>query len=104
MSKQKKCKSYFQDLWLQNETFKTCQQKDLVILIKLGAKFVLWVVLHSITALFSHTDGTKHEERLPKDTPISFFKHTEPSSNVLTLLFKAKNSKHMDQQTACYKS
>ena len=29
------------------------------------------VGLHSITALFSHADGTKHKERLPKDTPIS---------------------------------
>ena len=29
------------------------------------------VGLHGITALFSHADGTKHKERLPKDTPIS---------------------------------
>ena len=41
------------------------------------------VGLHGITALFSHTDGTKHKERLPKDTPISFFKCTEPSSSAL---------------------
>ena len=29
------------------------------------------VGLHGISALFSHADGTKHKERLPKDTPIS---------------------------------
>ena len=42
--------------------------------------------LHGITALFSHADGTKHKERLTKDTPILFFKHTEPSSSASTLL------------------
>ena len=36
--------------------------------------------------LFSHADGTKHKERLPKDTQISFFKCTEPSSSASTLL------------------
>ena len=41
MSKQKKYKTNFQDLWLQNETFKTWLQKSLVVLTKLGAKFVL---------------------------------------------------------------
>ena len=38
----KKYKSSFQDLWLQNETFETLlQKKSLVIPTKLGAKFVL---------------------------------------------------------------
>ena len=41
MSKQKKYKSSFQDLWLQNEILKTWLQKKPVILTKLGAKFVL---------------------------------------------------------------
>ena len=41
---------------------------------------------HGITALFSHTDGTKHKGKLPKDTPISFLKRTEPSSSASTLL------------------
>ena len=44
------------------------------------------VGLHGITAVFSHPDGTKHKERLPKDTPISLFKRTEPSSSASTLL------------------
>ena len=44
------------------------------------------VGLHGITALFSHADGTKHQERLRKDTLISFFKHMEPPSSALTLL------------------
>ena len=42
--------------------------------------------LHGITARFSHADSTKYKERLPKDTPISFFKHTKPSSSASTLL------------------
>ena len=44
------------------------------------------VGLHGTTALFSHADGAKHKERLPKDTPISFFKRAEPSSSASTLL------------------
>ena len=35
MSKQNKYKSNFQDLWLENGTFKTWPQKSLVILTKL---------------------------------------------------------------------
>ena len=42
------------------------------------------VGLHGITALFSHADGTKHKERLPKE--FSYFKRTEPSSSASTLL------------------
>ena len=42
------------------------------------------VGVHGITALFSHADGTKHKERLPKNTPISFFKRTEHSSSAFT--------------------
>ena len=44
------------------------------------------VGLHGITVRFSHADGTKHKERLPKDTLISFFKRTEPLSGASTLL------------------
>ena len=44
------------------------------------------VRLHGILALFSHADGTKHGERLPKGTLISFFKRTEPLSSALTWL------------------
>ena len=42
--------------------------------------------LYGITALFPHADSTKHEERLPKDTPTSLLKRTEPSSSASTLL------------------
>ena len=42
------------------------------------------VGLHGIIALFYHADGTKHGERLPKGTLISFFKCTEPLSSALT--------------------
>ena len=42
------------------------------------------VEVHGITALFSHADGTKRKERLPKNTPISFFKRTEHSSSAFT--------------------
>ena len=86
MSKQKKYKSNFQDLWLQKETFKTWLQKKSGDPYKARCKFCAKdtsVGLPSITALFSHADGTKHKERLPKDTPISFFKCTEPSSSAL---------------------
>ena len=44
------------------------------------------VGLHGITDLFAHADVSKHKERLPKDTPILFFKHAEPLSSALTLL------------------
>ena len=89
MSKQKKYKSNFQDLWLQNETFKTWLQKKRGDPYKARCKVCakdISVGLHGITALFSHADGTKHKERLPKDTSISFFKRTEPSSSTSTLL------------------
>ena len=89
MFKQKKYKGNFQDLWLQNETFKIWLQKKpgdpYKAKCKVCAKDIL-VGLHGITALFSHAGGTKHNEKLPKDTLISFFKHTEPSSSALTLL------------------
>ena len=42
--------------------------------------------LYGTTALFPHADSTKHEERLPKDTPTSLLKCTEPSSSASTLL------------------
>ena len=75
MSKQEKYKSNFQDLWLQNETFKTWLQEkpgdSCKVRCKVCAKDIS-VELHGITALFSHADGNKHKERLPKDTPISF--------------------------------
>ena len=62
-------------------------KKSRVILAKLGVKFVVRIYqLHGITALFSHADGNKNKERLPKHTPISFFKRTEPSSSASTLL------------------
>ena len=62
MPKQKKYKSNFQNLWLQNETFKTWLQK------KPGDPYKAWCKvcakdisagLHGITALFSHADGAK---------------------------------------------
>ena len=89
MSKQKKYKSNFQDLWLQNETFETWLQKKLGDPYKARCKVCakdISVGLHGITAFISHADGTENKERLPKDTPISFYKYTEPSSSVLTLL------------------
>ena len=89
MSKQEKYKSNFQDLWLQNETFKTWLQEKPGDSCKARCKVCakdISVELHGITALFSHADGNKHKERLPKDTPISFFKRTEPSSSASTLL------------------
>ena len=92
MSKPKKYKSNFQDLWLQNETFKTWLQKKPGDPYKARCKVCakgISVGLHGITALFSHADGTKHKERFPKDTPISFFTRTtrtKPSSNASTLL------------------
>ena len=52
---------------------------------KVSAKDIS-VGLHGITALFCNADGANHKERLPEDTPISFFKRTEPSSSALTLL------------------
>ena len=89
MSKQKKYKKNFQDLWLQKEAFKTWLQKKpgdpYKVRCKVCAKDVS-VGLPGITALFSHEDDTKHKERLPKDTPISFFKSAEPSSSASTLL------------------
>ena len=89
MSKQKKYKTNFQDLWLQNETFETWLQKKLGDPYKARCKVCakdISVGLHGITAFISHADGTENKERLPKDTPISFYKYTEPSSSVLTLL------------------
>ena len=64
------------------------------------------VGLHGIIALFYHADGTKHGERLPKGTLISFFKCTEPLSSALIWLnndvkdssevfSKANNNNHM---------
>ena len=73
MPKQKKCKSNFQDLWLQNEKSKTWQKKMPGDTYKARRKVCakdISVRLHGITALFSHADGTKHKERLPKDTVI----------------------------------
>ena len=89
MSKQKKYKSNFQDLWLQNETFETWLQKKLGDPYKARCKVCakdISVGLHGLRAFISHADGTKNKERLPKDTPISFYKHTEPSSGASTLL------------------
>jgi hypothetical protein len=87
MSKQK-YKSNFQDLWLENETFKAWLQKKPGDPHKARCKVCakdISISLHGITALHSHADGTKHKERLPKDTPISFFKRTEPSSSTAPL-------------------
>ena len=42
--------------------------------------------LHGSAVLFSHADSTNHKESLPKDTPISFLKRTEPLSSASTLL------------------
>ena len=64
------------------------------------------VGLHGIIALFYHADGTKHGERLPKGTLISFFKCTGPLSSALIWLnndvkdssevfSKANNNNHM---------
>ena len=59
MSKHKKYKSNFQDLWLQNVTFKTWLQKKpghpYKARCKVGAKDIS-VGLHGITALFSYAD------------------------------------------------
>ena len=44
------------------------------------------VGLHGVAAVFSHADCTKHKERSPRDTPISFFNCTEPSLSASTLL------------------
>ena len=89
MSKQEKYKSNFQDRWLQNETFKTWLQRkpgdSYKVRCKVCAKDIS-IELHGITVLFSHADGNKPKESLPKDTPISFFKRTEPSSSTSTLL------------------
>ena len=89
MSKQEKYKSNFQDLWLQNETFKTWLQRkpgdSYKVRCKVCAKDIS-IELHGITVLFCHADGNKHKEKLPKDTPISFFKRTELSSSTSTLL------------------
>ena len=89
MSKQEKYKSNFQDLWLQNETFKTWLQRKRNDSYKARCKVCandISIELHGITVLFSHADGNKPKESLPKDTPISFFKRTEPSSSTSTLL------------------
>ena len=45
-------------------------KKSLLILTKLGAKFVLR--MYQLGYQFSHARATKDKERLPKDTPISF--------------------------------
>ena len=89
MSKQEKYKSNFQDLWLQNETFKTWLQRKPGDSYKARSKVCakdISIELHGITVLFCHADGNKHKEKLPKDTPISFFKRTELSSSTPTLL------------------
>ena len=89
MYKQKKHKSNFQHLWLQNEIFKTWLQKKPSDPYKARCKVCakdISVGLHDIAALFFHADGFKHNERLLKDIPISFFKRTEPSSSASTLL------------------
>ena len=89
MSKQEKYKSNFQDLWLQNETFKTWLQRKPGDSYKARSKVCakdISIELHGITVLFCHADGNKHKEKLPKDTPISFFKRTELSSSTSTLL------------------
>ena len=46
----------------------------------------LSIGLHGNTALFPHADGTKYEERLPNDSPVSFFERIEPSSSASMLL------------------
>ena len=89
MSKQEIYKSNFQDLWLQNETFKTWLQRKPGDSYKARCKVCAKdksIELHGITVLFCHADGNKHKEKLPKDTPISFFKRTELSSSTSTLL------------------
>ena len=88
MSKPKRYKSSFQDLWQWTETFRTSLQKKpdpYKVRCKVCATDIA-IELHSIAALFSHAGGTKHKERLAKSTPSSFFKCTEPSSSVLNLL------------------
>ena len=68
---------------MQNETFKIWLQKKhggpYNVRCKVRAKDIP-IGLHGIAALFSHIDGTKHKERLPKDT---FQFH---SLNVLNLI------------------
>ena len=89
MSKQEKYKSNFQDCWLQNETFKTWLQRKPGDSYKARSKVCakdISIELHGITVLFCHADGNKHKEKLPKDTPISFFKRTELLSSTSTLL------------------
>ena len=74
---------------MQDETFKTWLEKNPGDPYKATCKVCtndISIGLHGIAALFSHADGTKHKERSPRDTPISFFKRTEPSSIALTLV------------------
>ena len=81
----KKIKVIFKISGCKMKHSKLCCEKSLVMLTKFGAKDRS-TGLHGVIALFSHVDGTKHKERLPKYTPISFFKRTEPSSSASTLL------------------
>ena len=69
------------NVWLQNETFKTWLQKNPGDLYKATCKVYakdISISLHGSAVLFSHAHGTKHKERLQKDTPVSFLKQAEP--------------------------
>ena len=66
--------------WLQKKPGEPCKARCKVCAKDISAG------LHGITALFSHADGSKHKAGLPKNTPISFFKYTEPCSSALNLL------------------
>ena len=86
MSKKVKYKTNFQDIWLENEDFKLWLKKvennPHMARCKVCAKDIS-IATHGITALITHAKGSKHQERLPKMDPRSFFgeKSSESSSS-----------------------
>jgi len=72
-----KYKAAFQDIWLENCDFKSWLQKvdgnPHVARCKVCCKEVN-IAVHGITALHIHAKGSKHQERLPKTSCMSFFR------------------------------
>ena len=63
-----KHKINFQDIWLENEEYKSCLQRC-----KVSVKDIN-IAAHGITAINTHAKRSEHKTRLPKVDSQSFYK------------------------------